>query len=177
MAKIFINPGHGYPDPGAVNRETGLEEASVALAVGDAAARYLSAVGHEVELWQDDDLNAVIREANDWGADIFLSIHCNSVADPNAHGTETFFHPNDGAGKIFADCIQSQMIGEFGLRNRGIKTSTGLGVLNWTDMPAALAEMAFISNPEEVKLLANETERWGACLARGCTDYCAAVGI
>ena len=75
-----------------------------------------------------------------------------------------------------AHIYQNQMIGEFGLYNRGLKTATW-AVLRDTNMPSCLAEMAFISNPEEEQLLATQQDRWGACIARGITDYCLKMGI
>ena len=180
MAKIYINPGHGRPDPGAVG-PSGLTEESVAALVGDRVAHYLKVAGHEVRLWQNDNLGGVIRDANAWGADLFLSIHCNSFGVSSANGTETLYHQDSQPSQRLALCIQTQMIGEFGLTNRGIKTmeSTGreLGVLSQTYMPSCLAEMAFISNPTEEQLLAHEYDRWGACLARGVTDACLALGL
>lgn len=180
MAKIFINPGHGSPDPGSVSPRTGFTEAEAVLPIGEKMAWYLREVGHEVRLWQNDYLTGVIQDANKWGADVFISIHCNSFGDPQAHGTETWYHPNSSKGRILSQCLQDQMLGEMGLRDRGIKPmdwgNNYLGVLDKTSMPSALVELAFISNLNEENLL-HEVDRWGACLARGVTDYCLAVGI
>ena len=168
--KIFINPGHGRPDPGAVGA-TGLRESEVCFYVGNGAADYLRAAGYEVMVLQSDDLSGVIRKANGWGADVFLSIHCNSFHQPQANGTETLYHPASSKGLKLAQKVQNQLIKEFGLTNRGVKARTDLGVLNQTDMPAALAEMAFISNPAEEKLLSKEQDRWAKALARGVSEY------
>ena len=58
MTKVFINPGHcpGI-DSGAVNPNTGLQEADVALAIGQLVQSYLEAVGCEVQLLQSDNLD------------------------------------------------------------------------------------------------------------------------
>ena len=168
--KIFINPGHGRPDPGAVGT-SGLTEAEVCFCVGNGAADYLRQAGYEVMVLQSDDLGGVIRKANSWGADLFLSVHCNSFNLASANGTETLYHPTSSKGLKLAQKLQSQLIKEFGLANRGVKPRTDLGVLNQTDMPAVLAEMAFISNPSEEKLLLKEQNRWSKALARGVSDY------
>ena len=174
MIKIFINPGHGQPDPGAVG-PSGLTEAEVALSVGDRAAEYLREVGYKVRVLQSDYLGSVIQDANVWDADLFLSIHCNSFDRPSANGTETIYHQDSSRSKKFAQSVQNQLISEFGLVDRGIKTMASLkrelGVLSKTAMPACLAEMAFISNPEEEQLLASEQDRWAKALARGVSDY------
>lgn len=168
--KIFINPGHGRPDPGAIGA-TGLRESEVCFYVGNGAADYLRQVGYEVMVLQSDDLSGVIRKANGWGADLFLSIHCNSFSQSQANGTETLYHPASSKGLKLAQKVQNQLIKEFGLTNRGVKSRTDLGVLKQTDMPAALAEMAFISNPAEESLLRDQQDRWAKALARGVSDY------
>lgn len=93
--KVFINPGHapeGNPDPGACNVYTGLRECDVAAEVGRLTAHYLNAVGIETEILQSDSLYEVCQKANASEADLFISIHCNSAANPAAkmarkHGT------------------------------------------------------------------------------------------
>ena len=160
--KIFINPGHGRPDPGAVGA-SGLTEAEVCFYVGNGAADYLRKAGYEVMVLQSDDLGGVIRKANGWGADVFLSIHCNSFHQPQANGTETLYHPTSSSGLKLAQKVQSQLVKEFGLTDRGVKARTDIGVLNQTNMPAALAEMAFISNLAEESLLRLETNRIAGC--------------
>lgn len=171
MLKIFINPGHGDPDPGAVG-STGLLEKDVVFAVGNLAADYLRAVGYEVLVLQSDDLNGVIRKANESGAGLFVSLHCNSFANPQANGTEAFYYPGSKNGKKLATCIQDQLIREMRLVDRGIKEmSNMLGVLAYTKMTAVLIELAFISNPKEEKLLATDQERFARAVARGISDY------
>lgn len=171
MPKIFINPGHGYPDPGAVGK-TGLQEKDVAFAVGNLVADHLRKVGYQVLVLQSNDLSGVIRKANESGADLFVSIHCNSFGNPQANGTETIYYPGSREGKKLAQCIQSQLIDEMKLTDRGIKEmSNTLGVLVYTEMTAVLTELAFISNPQEEQLLKNEQDRFARAVARGISDY------
>lgn len=171
MPKIFINPGHGDPDPGAVGK-TGLKEKDVVFSVGNLVADYLRAVGYQVLVLQSDDLNGVIRKANESGVDLFVSIHCNSFGNSQANGTETIYYPGSREGEKLARFIQSQLIDELNLANRGSKEmSKTLGVLTYTEMPAVLVELAFISNPKEEQLLHHEQDRFARAVARGISDY------
>ena len=86
--RVVVDPGHAGRniDPGAVNATTGLQEADVALSVSRLVEKYLLAVGYEVKLtrndWEQaktDDLSYRTTLANDWGADIFISLHCLSL--------------------------------------------------------------------------------------------------
>lgn len=80
--KVFINPGHapgGYPDPRAVG-PSGLRESDVVADVAAQVVNYLNAVGHQAIAYQSDSLQAICDQANSWGADLIVSIHCNSCS-------------------------------------------------------------------------------------------------
>ena len=93
--RVVIDPGHAGRniDPGAVNKTTGLQEADISLSVSRLVEKYLLAVGYEVKLTrtdfeqvETDDLSYRTTLANDWGADIFISLHCNSATNQKAKG-------------------------------------------------------------------------------------------
>ena len=183
--KVFINPGHDQKyDSGAVNPNTGLRECDVAAEVGALVVDYLEAAGCEWQLLQSDNLApppagrseyadrqgpTVTETANDWGADIFVSIHCNA-ANTTAQGTEVECY-GSGTGEQLAQCIQSQIVDSIGTTDRGVKYMPQLLVLKYTDMPAVLVEMAFIDNDEDAELLAGKQDEFARAIARGVTDY------
>ena len=169
--KIFINPGHCVGvDSGAVGN--GLIEAEVALNIGRLVEKYLQAVGFTTKVFQYDGLRAIADDANNWGADLFISIHCNAAANASANGTETFYW-NEGEGKKLAAKIHNQLVSSLKLANRNIKTAN-FTVLGATNMPAVLVETAFITNPFDAKLLANCQDEIARAIARGVTDYTSA---
>ena len=183
--KVFINPGHDTTyDSGAVDPNSGLRECDVAAEVGALVVDYLEAAGCECQIMQsdnlaptpagrssyDDRLGATVTEtANDWGADVFVSIHCNA-ANTAARGTEVECY-GGGAGEQLAQCIQSQIVDSIGTTDRGVKYMPQLLVLKYTDMPAVLVEMAFIDNDDDAELLAGKQDEFARAIARGVTDY------
>ena len=189
--RIVIDPGHAgrNVDPGAVNQSTGLQEADVALFVSKLVETQLLEAGHEVKLtrtdWEQaetDDLNVRTSLSNDWGADLFVSIHCNSAVSPNAAGYEVWTSPGDTEGDALATCIYAQIAIEFPDRTGRADYSDGdpdkesrFYVLVHTNAPACLVEMAFISNDEEAALLSDVAwqTRYARAIARGVTDYTA----
>ena len=189
--RIVIDPGHAgrNVDPGAVNQSTGLQEADVALLVSKLVESQLLAAGHEVKLtrteWEQaetDDLDYRTSLANDWGAELFVSIHCNSAVSPNAAGYEVWTSPGDTEGDALATCIYAQIAIEFPDRTGRADYSDGdpdkesrFYVLVHTDAPACLVEMAFISNDEEAALLSDVAwqTRYARAIALGATDYAA----
>ena len=181
--KVCIDPGHGGSDPGACGN--GLKEKDIALVVVLKVGDYLTAAGCEVIMTRETDndvgyggdsateeLQARCDIANNFGADVFVSIHCNSFGDPGPSGAETIYSDGRVRGEKLASCIQTQLIGLGGLVNRGLKT-TPLYVTKHTDAPAVLTEIAFISNPDDASQLgdAQWQDQFARAIARGVTDY------
>ncbi len=188
--KVFLNPGHDTKyDSGAVHYDADgnvdLRECDVAAKIGTAVQKYLEAAGCECYLMQSDNLaptpagrsdyddrqgTTVTETANDWGADIFISIHCNA-ASGTARGTETECYSRMSNGGNLAQCIQDQIVSALGTVDRGVKEMPGLIVLRHTDMPAVLVETAFIDNDDDAALLTEKWDDFARAIARGVTDY------
>ena len=166
MTKIFINPGHDIDlDSGAVNLNTGRRECDVARDAGKLLACYLQTAGYEVRTLQNDDLGLVCETSNEWGADIFVSLHCNAF-NTQARGTETLYKSFNG--QRLANDIQSQIIRSINTVDRGVKERQDLWVLNGTDATAVLVEMAFIDNDEDLALFVSRLSR--CCFSIRSTD-------
>ncbi|WP_278948147.1 N-acetylmuramoyl-L-alanine amidase family protein [Megasphaera elsdenii] len=188
--KVFINPGHDIKyDSGAVHYDTNvnvdLRECDVALKIGTAVQKYLEVAGCKCYLMQSDNLAptpagrsdyndrqgmTVTETANEWGADIFVSIHCNA-ASGTARGTEVECYNRMSNGGNLAQCIQLQLINSIDTVDRGVKEMTDLLVLRYTDMPAVLVETAFIDNDDDMLLLVEHWDDIARAIARGVTDY------
>lgn len=187
--KSMIDPGHAgrNTDPGAVNPNSGLQEADVALIVSEQIGDFLLAAGSEAYLtrtsWEQpetDDLSYRSNLSNSIGADVFVSVHCNSAANSEAAGFEIWTSPGETEGDRLATCIYKQISAEFPDRYGRTDYSDGdpdkesrFYVLTQTDAPACLIEMGFISNDEEAALLNDPAwqRRMAAAIARGITDY------
>ena len=88
--KVFIDPGHGGSDPGAVNESFGITEAFVNLDIAKRLQSILYARGYETMMSRTTDDFVGLREranmANNWGANYFISVHSNASENPNANG-------------------------------------------------------------------------------------------
>lgn len=175
--KVFINPGHcpGI-DPGAVNNALGITEADIVHDIGTMVTDYLDKAGCEVMLLQSNNLNGeapgenICATANYWPADVFVSLHCNAF-NGNAKGTETCVYSVNGESGKLGECIQRQLIDTINTVDRGLKERPNLIVLKHTNMPAALVEIAFIDNAEDLEILLNRKDDIARAIARGITDY------
>lgn len=173
-AKITLDPGHGGNDPGAVG-PSGTKEKDIALSVARLIPKFLpDGVKAVFTRTQDVDISLEERTkiANDAKAACCVSIHCNGYKNPKPHGTETWHYPNSERGERLANALQSRLVTMLGLVDRGVKQA-GFYVLKHTQMPAALVELAFITNPEEEQLLVRDDfqEQAARAVALGISDY------
>ena len=140
--------------------------------VGKKVAEYLEAAGYTAPVLQNDSLLTVVSAANNWPADVFVSIHCNAAENRAAQGAETFHIAGGAKSEKLARCIQSQIVTSVPIANRGVKTA-GFYVLKNTDMPAVLIELAFLSNDYDESILTDpmRQDEFARAIARGITDY------
>jgi N-acetylmuramoyl-L-alanine amidase len=108
--KVILDPGHGGEDPGAIG-PTGLKEKDVTLAVTLEVANLLKEEeGIDIYLTRREDcfisLDVRTELANQWGGDLFVSIHANAAFNQKASGIETFFNSRypygEGAAAVAA---------------------------------------------------------------------------
>jgi len=168
QTKIYIDPGHGGSDPGAVNSTFGTEEADRVLYTGLELRDYLNddtsdtggGGSWSVRMSRSTDvfvsLGGRSADANSWGAARFLSIHQNAF-NSSANGTETFSFSNGTTSANLRDRVQEEAIQAWGLVNRGSKTAN-FSVLRNTNMPAILTEMGFIDSPTDHPFCSSNVE-------------------
>jgi N-acetylmuramoyl-L-alanine amidase len=174
---VVIDPGHGGKDTGAISYTRNLNEKDVNLKIALQVQKLLEKAGVNIIITRNDDrfveLNDRSKIANDAKADLFISIHCDAVVNPAANGTGTFSYTPAGnqlllaqqyQRSLLADLLQKELVTQLGRANRGVRQAN-FAVLRETKMPAALVEVAFISNPEEEKLLADSSFQQKAATA------------
>ena len=184
---IVIDPGHGGNDSGAIG-PTGVMEKTVTLNIALRLQKLLEAEGATVYMTRSTDtevspkganasdieeLQARCDVANNHNADIFISIHNDSFTNGAAKGTTGYYYSRGSAkSRDLADKVRSGVIDQIGTQSRGTQ-SCNFYVVKHTDMPATLVEVAFISNPEEEKLLNSDdgAQKAAQGIADGIADY------
>jgi N-acetylmuramoyl-L-alanine amidase len=148
---IFIDPGHGGRDPGAVHTsargEVVLTEAEVNLSIGLRLADMLRQDGYEVVMSRTTDsflipgahraveLPARVDLANRSDADLFISIHNNGSTNPSLQGTEVWYsahRPFSDSNRRLASLVQDALVRNlrqagYDTIDRGIKEDATLG--------------------------------------------------
>ncbi|HZM78794.1 MAG TPA: N-acetylmuramoyl-L-alanine amidase [Candidatus Limnocylindrales bacterium] len=161
--KVYIDPGHGGTDPGAVGN--GLQEKDVTL---DLALRLnhilIFVYGFQTRLSRTSDITRSLSfrtsDANAWGANIFVSIHINSGGGT---GFESYRYPTAGSNTVrLHNLVHSRVISAMrtvaAVTDRGQKTANFF-VLRETVMSAVLTENLFIDRAADAALLKRDDFR------------------
>lgn len=172
MSVIYLDPGHGAEDPGAIG-VTGLKEADVNWNVTQKAKQYLERMGHEVRFTRSEHECPLQWQRRDYAApgDVLVSIHHNSSTYSDARGMECLIWPDRHDSAVLALLILGHLYVTAGRVNRGIVVRQ-LPVLA-AKPPTALVEAAFLSNPDEEWLLKQEwfREKLAVGIAYGIRDF------
>ena len=169
MARILVNAGHGGKDCGAC--ANGLREVDINKKIAMKLCDYLMEDGHSITYFQQtNSVNDVWKFENKCSYDLTISVHCNSY-NSTSHGHEVLYYPSPSHGQKLAQAIQTELVKTVGLRDRGVKPRKDLCVLTYTKSIAVIVETAFISNPNEAKILKEKPELFAKAIAEGVKNY------
>ena len=158
LIKIYLDAGHGGKDSGAIGNS--LYEKNVVLDIAKRIENKLKSYKN-VEVMQTRttdiflELSERTSKANKWGADAFVSIHCNSNADKSVKGFETFIYNQtpSSATIAFQNVMHQEILRQMGnVTDRG-KKRANFHVLRESNMKALLVENLFVSNASDAALL------------------------
>lgn len=195
---IVVDAGHGWPDGGAVGK-SGTVECELNLAVAQKLQREMVERGYSVIMTRDgkngiyDDENASIRVKkksdmkkrldllNTSHADIFVSIHMNNFPQSKYRGSEVIYSENYLQSALLAELIHKEMIAiDPAVKPREVKKAEKtLFLLKNAQIPAVIVECGFLSNPEDEKLLNDESyqDRISAAICQGIVKYYENAGV
>ena len=182
--KIYIDQGHNPSGFNTGAEGNGYYEQDITYAVGVELFALLSENPEftprlsrpkpETVLGTSNNSSVIarVRDANSWGADVFISIHTNASVNPAANGTEALIYSVSSTEALgLAESILRELTLVTGFRNRGVVERPGLYVLRRTQMPSVLVELGFISNPAEAELMASSPALFALGIYRGILDY------
>ncbi len=152
--KIAVRGGHVPKIPGCSKF---IDELTEDRKVKNAVLVYLRQLGCDVlDVTPPDNTNTLhndlsygVDKANNWGADLFVSIHFNKAYDVynNPLGSEVCVHsPFDAAQRVVRGLVS------LGFKNRGQKVRGNLYELNHTNMKAMIIEVCFVESIADVGL-------------------------
>ena len=181
--KIYIDQGHNPEGVNAGAEGFGYREQDINYAVGIYLRDILLEDGRfevrnsrntpEESLGTSNttSLAARVRGANEWGADYFISIHCNASENPAANGTEVYVYRQGTAAAELARQVLEAIVARLGTKNNGVRVNPSLYVLRRTRMPAILVELAYITNENDVQKLVNDQYAFAYAIYEGLCRY------
>ena len=182
--KVYVDQGHNPSDFNTGAEGNGYFEQDITYEVGRLLYNYLNADPEFIPRLSRpspdtvlgtsnaSSVTARVREANAWGADVFISIHTNASTNPSANGSEALIYSvRSEEAFALAEDILVKMTEITGLRNRGIVERPGLYVLRRTSMPAVLVELGFITNASDAELMATSPNLFALGIYRGILEY------
>ncbi|MCW4645116.1 cell wall-binding repeat-containing protein [Bacillus safensis] len=173
---IFIDPGHGAQDAGAIGN--GLLEKNINLEVALKLRSRLHQAGALTVMSRTSDtfdsLQTRVSKGAQASADIFISIHANANDNSGANGTETYYDTTYAAAHSvkLAQQVQPRMVSALGTRDRGVKTA-GFYVIKYSRMPSILLETGFVTSPIDASILKSTAakDRLASGIATGVSNY------
>lgn len=169
MASVILDAGHGGFDNGATfeGRAEKKDTLNLALAVGN----ILQNNGVDVMYTRTEDVYQSPQQkaqiGNESGADLFVSIHRNSGAEPDQYnGIQTLVYENEGIPAVLAENINRELE-RVGFNNIGVEERKNLAVLRRTNMPAVLVEAGFINSGQDNQIFDQKFQEVAQAIANG----------
>ena len=192
---VFLDPGHGGKDPGAVYYNT--QEKDLTMQIYQKLRKELQGLGYTVLSSRDSDVYVDFvtersKMVNKTDSDMFISIHFNASGNPASgrSGIQTYSYEEDSGyrAKInpywhnhpdrisesnrLAANIHSSLLAETGAKNAGL-LQRSFAVLRETDKPAVLLELGYMDNFDENQQIRNEAyqDKLVAGIVKGIQKY------
>lgn len=170
---ILIDPGHGGNDTGALRGNVLEKDLTLEIALKVRAALKDRGMKKVILTRTSDTTLSLadrVRIANDYNADIFVSVHINSSVKSEINGIETHYYSERGY-KV-AKIIHKELMENVSATDRGLFKSK-FYVINHTEAPAVLLELGFISNEKEKNLLTSQRRQQDSAeaIADGIINY------
>ena len=163
---VVIDAGHGGNAPGATSGT--YYEKDITLAIVQKIKELFDAAGDEslcvyyTRLADENpDFDKRIGIANEAGADLFLSVHINSLSgNTSVEGTEVLYDElaEDTAfdTREFAQICLEEEVAALRSKDMGLVEGNWTYVIRNAQMPAALVEVGFMNNPDELEKMLDD---------------------
>ena len=166
---IYLDPGHGGLDPGAIYKD--IEEEEINLEISTKLAKSLEQLGAIVYLTRTGDYdlavpNTINRKRSDLSrraniinrskCDLYLSLHLNSETSSTWKGAQVFYDDVNKKNKTIAEIMQKSLEEKVNTK-REFKEMTTIYMYQRIKQPGVLIELGFLSNPNERYLLTTNT--------------------
>ena len=181
---IYIDPGHGGLDPGTIYKDIYEKDINLKICLKlekileeEGAIVYLTRYG-DYDLSNNSysrkksDLNNRAKIINESGADMYISIHLNSINSSTWRGAQVFYDDINIKNKEIATLFQKQLREDL-KTNREVKEIKTMLMNRKIIIPGILIEAGFLSNPNDRYLLKQDEYQFKICdsIKKGLIKY------
>lgn len=160
---VVVDAGHGGRAPGATKQ--GVNEKDIDLAIVLQLQKIFEESGENIGVYytRTDDSNPTfdqrVQLANKSDADLFISIHNNSIRSgrmSGTKGTQVMYDETSESSRRFAQLCLEEVTAETGSKDKGLVEGDSIYIIRTSEVPVALIEVGFMTNQEELNLLRTE---------------------
>lgn len=192
---ICVDPGHGFDDPGTSSEYIGdFTEKDINFDVAIYLRDALEKLGYTVIMTHDGesfpktsafdnnnkykpDERVAYVNALETKIDYYISLHCNSHTSEDASGTRIYYY--EGASKPagfdldISNSLAESLAAAFPDARTPVVENDIFYVIRFTNFPASLVELGFVTNPDEVKNMIDPEwqQKYAEALAEGINNY------
>lgn len=184
---IYIDAGHGGADGGTAGSD-GTFEKNIDLSIALKLKELFEASGYRVFMTRDgdydlasegsknrkrEDIHKRVDLINSSNCIVYLSIHGNGYPSSKIRGAQTFFNPKVNGSEELAKSIQETIKSTLLNTKRVAKSISGKYLIDHVNKTGCLVEVGFLSNPEELRLLNDESyqHKIAYCIYSGTLNY------
>ncbi len=183
---IFIDPGHGGVDGGAIGSD-GTYEKDITLSIALKLRDILIQNNYVVKMTRQEDtdlstnpknkkssdIHSRVKMINESNANIYISIHANIYPSKNVFGAQVFYNASSTQSGILANNIQSSLILNLLNTYRVSKPISNVYLVDHVEKIGCLVEVGFLSNQKDLANLKNEIyqERLAYYIYLGIYEY------
>ena len=171
---------------GTAGTSTGVPESKLNLSIAKKLKKILVKRGYKVYMIRTKEQVRIsnaerAQAANESGADICIRIHADGVDDHSVRGASVLYPGPDNpyvshlskSSKKLCGCVLDTYCKKTGISSRGLYERNDLTGTNWSEIPVALIEMGFMSNPTEDELMQEKSmqKKMATGIANGIDEY------
>lgn len=159
---IVVDPGHGGYDVGADKGD--IYEKNISLAICSKLKAISKNDKFKIYFTRETDTYPTVEErvqfVNNIHPDLFISVHCNWYDNDVINGTGVLYNEKNNSSinssYWLANIVNDELNKSCGMANKGLMEGNSIYIVRRSEVPVALAEIGFMSNDSDLKILMSD---------------------
>lgn len=167
--KIYLSPSNQINNLYAVGNTNECEQCN---RIAEYAKKALQRCGFEVKkAFSGQNMNTIIKESNNWSADLHIPIHTNAFNAQTLGGTLVMIYSNAAENKKAGSAILNAVAPISPGPDYNLRVNSGLAELNSTKAIAVYLEVEFHDTKDGATWIINNVKTIGKAICKGVCSY------